>query len=146
MSEMLLHDTFDEFTLSEATVKTAVSFVIDGKINSDFFPDKEKVPEEHFVKYAELRHLFYEIIKGKRTPVYFKFVFHAPKALVEKLLSETDTGFTLNDVNSLTFTAAFKDGSLTILTGTNLSTFSLDKSIDEAWDRYVSLFLEKITG
>lgn len=143
MSEMLLHDTFDGFTLSEATVKTAVSFVIDGKINPDFYDDESSLPEEPFVKYGQVREFFYEIIKGKRTPVYFKFVFHAPGELIEKLLSESDTGFTPIDINSLTLTATFKDGALTVLTGTNLSTFSLDKTIDQTWDKYVAGFLEQ---
>ena len=76
MSAVLLHDDFDDFTLSEATVKTAVSFVIDGKINADFFSSEDPVPAEPFVRYGEVRNFFFEIIKGKRTPVYFKFVFH----------------------------------------------------------------------
>lgn len=144
MSAMLLHDTFDGFTLSEATVKTAVSFVIDGKINPDFYDNESSLPEEPFVQYGQVRGFFYEIIKGKRTPVYFKFVFHAPGELIEKLLSESDTGFTPKDINSLTLTATFKDGALTVLTGTNLATFSLDKTIDQAWDRYVAGFLEQL--
>ena len=118
MSAMLLHDTFDGFTLSEATVKTAVSFVIDGKINPDFYDDESSLPEEPFVKYGQVRGFFYEIIKGKRTPVYFKLVFHA-------------------------LTATFRDGALTVLTGTNLAIFSLDKTIDQAWDKYVAGFLEQ---
>ena len=52
MSAMLLHDTFDGFTLSEATVKTAVSFVIDGKINPDFYDDESDVPSESFIQYG----------------------------------------------------------------------------------------------
>lgn len=143
MSAMLLHDTFDGFTLSEATVKTAVSFVIDGKINPDFYDDETEVPSEPFIQYGKVREFFYEIIKGKRTPVYFKFVFHAPEELIKKLLSGSDTGLTPKDINSLTLTATFKDGALTVLTGTNLATFLLDKTIDQAWDKYVAVFLEQ---
>lgn len=143
MSAMLLADTFDGFTLSEATVKTAVSFVIDGKINPDFFDDAAEAPSEPFVRYGKVRSFFYEIIKGKRTPVYFKFVFHAPETIIAQILSETDTGFTVKDINSLTFTATFRDGILTVLTGTNLAAFSLDKSIDQVWDKYVEGFLDQ---
>ena len=143
MSAVLLHDDFDDFTLSEATVKTAVSFVIDGKINADFFSSEDPVPAEPFVRYGEVRDFFFEIIKGKRTPVYFKFVFHAPNALTEKILASVDSGFSIQDINSLSFTATFKDGALSVISGTNLATFSLDKSVDEAWDKYVEGFLAK---
>ncbi|MQN01772.1 MAG: hypothetical protein DUD27_04310 [Lachnospiraceae bacterium] len=170
MSDALIHETFDKFTISEATVKTAVSFVIDGKINRDFFGGDPDLPEdgsdseesvsaakdssakgnasgefyrEPFIKYGKIRHILFEIIKGKRTPVFFRLVFHAPRQLTEQILAEADTGFTMRDVNSLTFTATFKDGGLTVTTGTNLAAFSLDKSVDEAWDKYMEKYMEQ---
>lgn len=143
MSQMLLHDTFDAFTLSEATVKTAASFVVDGKINADFFDDDSR-PEEEYIQYGKIRGFFYDIIKGRSTPVYFKFVFHAPESLKEQIISAADTSLSPSDVNALTFTATFKDGELTVLSGTNMSAFSLDRTIDQQWDRYVENFLDTI--
>ena len=63
--------------------------------------------------------------------------------MVEKILAEADSGFSIQDINSLSFTATFKDGALSVISGTNLAAFSLDKSVDEAWDKYVEGFLAK---
>ena len=41
MSHLLVKDTFDNFLLSEADIKTSCSHSIDGQINRAFYSDEE---------------------------------------------------------------------------------------------------------
>ena len=41
MSQLLIKDTFDRMLLSEATIKTACSYTINGQINKEYYSDEE---------------------------------------------------------------------------------------------------------
>lgn len=147
MTHLLTRETFDRFTVSGITVRTFVTYTIDGTFEQDFFTDEEKeskdFPTETFVKYASVRKFLFEIIKGKRSPTYMKLVFHAPSQLVEYLIDKSSSTFTKDDVNSLSATVFYKNGAVTIVTGTNYRVFSPDRSLDEAWDHFFEVFLTK---
>ena len=147
MTHILTRETFDSFTISEARVRTFVTYTIDGTFQPDFFTEEEKesdnFPTETFVRYASVRKFLFEIIKGKRTPTYMKLVFHAPSLLIERLIEKSGSTFTKDDVNSLTATVSFRGGKVTIVTGTNYRVFSPDRSLDEAWDIFFERFLTK---
>ena len=53
-----------------------------------------------------------------------------------------DAGLTTNtgDIFGLYINLTFRDGRLLLTTGTSLRTFSMDRSVDEAWDAYVARF------
>ena len=42
MSQLLIKDTFDRMLLSEATIKTACSYTINGQINKEYYSDVYK--------------------------------------------------------------------------------------------------------
>lgn len=145
MSLLLTHDTFDRFTVSEVTVRTFVTYTIDGTFQKDFFSTEEQESEgfqqETFASYAAVREFLFEIIKGKRTPTYMKLVFHAPSSLVQLLIEKSSSTFAVDDVNSLTATVSYRNGAVAVVTGTNCRVFSPDRSLDEAWDRFFEKFL-----
>lgn len=79
MNHLLVADTFDPFLLEEATVSTALTVTIDGHINKDFYPAEERsadcIPWE-LQSWSKIKGLCFDLIKGKHTPLYFKFVLH----------------------------------------------------------------------
>ncbi len=144
MSHILLQDTFDDFLLQEATIQTKASFVIDGAYVDGYYTEEElssmgEMPS--FVPYGEVRSLCFSMIKGKKTPGYFKFVFLASPALIARILEEADASISAEDISSLALNVRFKDDALYITTGSSLRIFTVDRSIDFAWDSYVSKFL-----
>lgn len=147
MAHLLTHDTFDEFTVSEADVTTFASFSIDGTINRDFFTKEEQesdsFPKRKYVKYASLRKYLYELIKGRRTPTSVRIIFLAPESVIDGILEQTDTTFVKNDINSLAVTVSYRNGTVSALTGTNLKVFSPDRSVENAWDDYFGHFLSE---
>ena len=147
MSGLLTRDVFDSFTVSEAVVKTFVTYTIDGSFISDYYSDEERAsedfPDEPFVRYRLIRGFLFEIIKGRRTPLAMKLVFHAPASLVADLIEKSSSSLSPSDVISLNITVSYKNGEVTAVTGTNYSVFSPDRSLDQEWDRYFEGFLAR---
>ncbi|MCM1568416.1 MAG: DUF5721 family protein [Roseburia sp.] len=144
MNQLLAGDTFDIFLLEEATVSTANTYTIDGHINAEFYPMAERTPDRlpyELQPWSELKGLCFDLIKGRHTPLYFKFVFllkpEQTKALLEKeKLNPADIR-----LKSLVLTVKY-DGSKAILTtGSSYETFVMDKTADVIWDRNLAKYL-----
>ncbi len=87
MSRLLGSNIFDGFLLAEASISTYNTFFIDGRINKDFFTgdlnNEDALPPYEFSLWQDMRSLCFDLIKGKRTPVSFKFVLHLKPELAE---------------------------------------------------------------
>jgi len=141
MSHLLSGDTFDIFLLEEATISTANSYTIDGHMNADFYPpeerDKAHIPYD-FRPWSELKSLCFDLIKGKYTPLYFKFVLQLKPEHMQQLLG-SDPG----QVKALVLNIRY-DGTKAILTtGTSYHTFVMSKEADLAWDNALCKYLSE---
>ncbi|MGI6012097.1 MAG: DUF5721 family protein [Ruminococcus sp.] len=146
MSQLLLKDTFDHFTLLELTLTTNVTYTIDGTLHPDFYDAGEaeliKAKEEHLVQWSEIRPFCFSLIKGKHTPLYFKIVFQLSKEETRRLLAENNLSLREDDIFGLYLNCQFDGTSLTCVTGTSLRFFTMDKSVDYAWDDKVTRFFK----
>ena len=138
-TELLLRNTFDEFLLIEGTITTFNEFHIDGYLHPDFF---EENPERKYSLWREVREYCFSIIKGKRTPLNFKFIFSLSPTSIRKFLLTQDLDFQPENVQGLYLNLLFDGTSLTCITGTSLTLFTLDKSLEHAWDKWVRNFFE----
>ena len=136
MNTLLRLETFDRFPVSEASITTFTTFSIDGSLHTDFFdPDDAQLLKEKGrtrLLWKDVKSFCYSVIKGKRTPMQFKFVFQLPQAACEKMIV---FGCFLN--------FQYKDGKLLLTTGTSLKIFTMDKSLDRVFDEEVRQFLLK---
>ena len=139
MSKLLLSDTFDSFLFIEGEIVTFNTFTINGYLQKDFF-DKDMIPERNYSLWKELREYCFSLIRGKRTPLRFKFVFGLSEPNIEKLLRQQGLSFTPQDVQGLYLNISYDGHSLRCVTGTSMNLFTLDKSLEEAWDKMVQKF------
>ena len=137
MSELLLRDTFDAFSFIEGTITTFSHFTIDGFLHKSFF---EEAPEKEYADWKVLREYCFSIIKGKRTPLDFKLIFSLPKEETASLISENALDFSPEDVQGLYLNFRYDGLNLTCTTGTSLKSFSMDKSLEQTWDKWVQDF------
>lgn len=146
MSKLLKSELFDDYFVEEATIDTFNTFHIDGRIHKEFYKDSSETDNisniEEFSKWQELKTICFDLIKGKRTPLGLKFVFHAPTELKNSLLSAADAGLSEDQVK-LGINIRFSNSDVILTTGTAFSIFSLDKETEKAWDSYIPSFLEK---
>ena len=78
----------------------------------------------------------FELVKGKRTPLAFSFTLLMAKNETAELLSKRSVNVG-EDSPSLFLQIRFEHGVGRIITGTARNTFTLDRSLDEAWDAEV---------
>lgn len=153
MNKLLIENAFDSFLISEAVIKTGNSFVIDGHINEDFYSAEElasleaesikdgRIYSKKLSRWSSIKPFALSVMKGKKTPVYFKMSFYLAEENVGKLLSSADTSITANDIDGLSLIVKYNDDELTVSSSVSLKIFSLDKSLDKIWDDMVIKFL-----
>lgn len=145
MNHLLAADTFDPFLLEEAVISTANTVTIDGHINQAFYENdndnSDKAPHE-FRPWGEIKGLCFDLIKGKRTPLFFRFVLHFMPEKAAALLEKESCGVEPSQVKALVLNIRY-DGSKAVLsTGTAFHTFLLSKEPDLIWDRAVRKYLD----
>lgn len=148
MSKLLLSQTFDNFQLVEGSITTFNTFHIEGRIQKSFFTAEEI--EEQFLEnrefslWKEVKPFCLELIKGKKTPLSFKFTFQLSSENTVKLLSSSGiTSIRPENVSGLLLNIRFDNSALCVITATNLNLFTLDKSLEHAWDDMVKRFLKQ---
>lgn len=146
MNKLLLTDLFDHFLLSEATIQSHVTYVIDGHLTKGFLSEEELVDEKlnglDCAPFSMLRTNCYDLIKGKRTPSNFRFVFMLSPDNLAQTLAKIQSSFTTQDLNAVFINIRFQEGILTCTTGISYKTFSLDHSFETSWDSLVEKFLD----
>lgn len=147
MNKLLKSEIFDHFLLQEAVIVSGASYVIDGHITKDFYSEDELemmgISGYEILPFAQLRGNCFDLIKGKRTPSSFKFIFQLSPENLKKTLASTGSAYTENDVTAVYLNLMFQNQTLTLTTGISYKVFSLDKSLEHQWDALVQNFLKK---
>lgn len=145
MNQLLKSELFDHFLLAEATIHGAVSYQIDGHVNRDFYDADElaalTADGSEYLPFSYLRPVFFELIRGRHTPLYLKFVFLLSSSNAKKTILSSDTGFVPDDISGIFLNLTFRDGQMVLTTGVSYRTFTTDHSFDIAWDTLAARFL-----
>ena len=146
MNKLLKSETFDHFLLQEATISSGATYQIDGRINKGFYSEEE-AEEMGLVGYdmlpfSYLRGNCFDLIKGKRTPAAFKFVFLLSPENLRKTIASAGSPFTNNDISGAFINLTYHNQILSITTGISYNIFSLDKSLEQYWDQALCKFLK----
>ena len=83
------------------------------------------------------------MIKGKKTPLGFKFVFCLSGENTARLLLQEGLSFSPEDVRGLYLNLSFDGSALHCVTGTSMNTFTMDKSLEHAWILWYSVSLNR---
>lgn len=145
MKHFLVTNTFDKWCISEGTITTFCTYSIDGSWQRDFY-DPDGQDAQHDLKltpWSFVREFCFSVIKGKHTPLAFKFVFVLPEDSVQSFLTSNALTISPEEIGGLFLNISFRNKKLLLTTGTALRTFTMDRSVDTAWDTYVREFLKK---
>ena len=144
MNAIFIKDTFDYMLVSELELTTINTFSVDGRINKDFIKKNElEEPEDDFISRGSIRHICFEIIKGKNAPLKFKITLKLPNSYIEKMLTSVDTNIEASQVLGMYIHINYENNKLNVTTGTSLSIFTMDKSIDKFWDKQITTLLNQ---
>lgn len=146
MNKLLASESFDIFLLEEAVIGTASTFTIDGHVNRDFFREEDeessaKLPE--FRLWSEMRSLCFDLIKGKRTPLFFRVTLQLMPEKAAALLRQENCDVDPSLVKALALNIRYDGTRAVLTTATALHTFLPSKEPDTIWDRALTKFLDR---
>lgn len=141
MSHLLLADTFDSFCFIEGEVITFNIFRIDGTIQKDFFDTGESLPE--YSTWETIRKYCLFLIRGKRTPVAFRFIFSLSPLNISRLIEQYGLPINAEDVRGLYLNIRFDGANLSCVTGASFHTFQMDRTLEHTWDETAEKFLKQ---
>ena len=143
-SQLFLKESFDGFLLKEAEIVTFGTVTVDGRLRRGYFLPREleELGEGAYGPWRLWRPHFFDLIKGKRLPERFRIVLQASKKRTEEFCSRL--GFAQENLPVLYLNIRYEDGTLYCITGLSLNFFTLDKTIEQEWDRQGAVLLKEM--
>ena len=145
MKKFLLTDSFDRFLLLEGTVTTFNTFRMDGALQKSYYTqeEQEQIAERSLSLWGEVRPFCLELIKGKKTPLSFRFTLQLSYPNTAKLLTQAGIPIPPEQVRGLLMNLKYDGHTLLCTTGTSLAVFTMDKKLDHAWDDMVQRYFRR---
>lgn len=147
LTELLfIKEAFDRFLVREAHFVTGITVDIDGTLNPDFFDSDETaaLPDQNTATWKSMKSLCFQIIKGKKLPKRFQIVLKLAPADIPAWLAKNGLDNPTETVKGLFFTLRYENQQLSCTSGTALSVFTLDKRLEQAWDRQMVQFFKAL--
>lgn len=87
------------------------------------------MPPYDFSCWTDMRPLCFDLIKGKRTPVSFKFVLHLKPEHVAEILKKEESSVSPSDIKALVLNIKYDGSELTCITATAFHSFYRTKPL-----------------
>lgn len=144
-SGLFVGESFDKWLLREASVTTFNVFTIDGRIRRGYFTEQEAAENQigELSPWKLVRPVCYSLIRGKRLPESFRITLQLPPAGVKRFLASVQPDFKEEQVGGLYLNIRYEDHTLRCVTGVSLNVFTLDKRVEQGWDREVKQYLRE---
>lgn len=147
MSAMLTGELFDSFLLEEASIATAATYTINGRVNRDFFPPDEREDTElhpyEFALWKDMKNICFDLIKGKQTPLRFNFVLQLIPSYTASILEKGGSPVSPDFIKAFVLNIRFDGEKVLLYTGIAYTTFLTDKEPERLWDAAIKQFLYK---
>lgn len=143
-SKLFVGEIFDHFLIKEASIVTFNTFIIDGNIRPDYYSEEELEEKklESLSAWGMVKPFCFSLIKGKRLPESFRIVMQMPSGGMKRFLESHHIPLKAEQVKGLYLNIHYAGKRLSCVTGTSVSFFTLDKTLDEEWDQAVKGFFK----
>ena len=145
MTLLLTKDSFDKLLLSEARIEGRGHMVITGRPAPGFFSGEEmdKADPSGLLPYGLYRDTVFSFIKGDHTPSGLMIQLVLPRAETERIMETSGSSIPPGDVGSLSLIVRFKEGELTLGTGTSISGFYTEHLLEQGLEDYAASLLKR---
>lgn len=141
MAILLKGELFDDWEIKEARVETFFELSVNGRLKKDFFEEPENITRE-FARWGEVKEIFFLTVKGKRLPGMFFVVLAARKEWTEKILREC--GKEKEEAGAVLYlNIRYAAGRCRLAGGVSHTGFTMDKTLEYAWDKALQDFLKR---
>jgi hypothetical protein len=144
-SKLFVGETFDEFLMKEVSIVTFNLFTMDGHIRHGYYTEEEleESKVEEFSTWRMVKPLCFSVIKGKKLPGSFQIVLQLSPSGVREFLNSRQIPMNEDQITGLYINIRYEEGKLYCVTGTSVSFFTMDKTLDQEWDGSVKEFLKQ---
>ncbi|MCD7834206.1 MAG: DUF5721 family protein [Lachnospiraceae bacterium] len=147
MKKLLTDDTFDTFLLSEASITTFATFQVDGTFHPDYLDTSEAdqliAEKSGYTLWKRVRPFFFDLTKGRHTPLRFSIVFRLAPHNVKKLITQGGLSISPEQVDGLFLNIRFDGKTISCVSGVSMKSFTLDRSLEHAWDDMLEKFFRQ---
>jgi hypothetical protein len=145
---------FDQFLLNEAVIVTGNTYTIDGHINRDFYTDDEleimrtdalddgRIFSEEMIRWEAVKHFCFECIRGRKQPLSLKLSLCLAPENIDRFLAGGNYSIKREEISSLNVNIKYNGSTLTCTTAVSLKIFTMDKSLEHAFDDMFCRFLD----
>ena len=144
MNQLLRSDLFHPFNLWEASIKTSVTYHIDGRLNHDFYntDELETLPQTDYISWASIKPQIFSMIKGSKTPLSMKIILMLSKSGTNQLLTNYNLPLSEENINGLFLNIHYDRTGLSCTTGVSYRTFTLDKNLETVFEENILSWLK----
>ena len=142
LNGLFTDERYDSFYLFSLKLDSDVSYDIDGKINRDFYDEKEfeELVEKDYICWRDIKKTILGFMKDGKLPVKMKLILMFNKDNVNRLIEMNNIPIHPDNVRALFMNVIYSDNRLSITTGTSLNVFNMDKTLEELWDKTVEKY------
>lgn len=146
MTKLLLQTTFDGFLAAQAEIVTGTTITIDGHLNLAFFDTEECTYDDgtdrEYAYWSELRDTCFQRIKGKKLPLSFHITLLLSAYEQREIYAEETDSVIFAPIENLYLNIHYDNRGLFCTTGASYNMFTLNKSAEQSFDRYIIDFLQ----
>lgn len=142
LNELFINERYDSFYLFDAKLDTVVSYEVNGKINKNFFSEEEfeTLANKDYICWKDIKKTILEFMKDGKLPVKMKIILMFNKDNINRLIEMNNILIHPDNVRALFLNINYSDSRLSVTTGTSLNVFTMDKSLEELWDKTVEKY------
>ncbi|MBQ9279163.1 MAG: hypothetical protein IJ224_11090 [Lachnospiraceae bacterium] len=142
LNGLFTEERYDSFYLFSVKLDSAVSYDIDGKINKEFFSEEEfnELTEKEYICWRDIKKTILGFMKDGKLPIKMKLILMFNKDNVNRLIEMNNIPIHPDNVRALFMNVIYSDNRLSITTGTSLNVFTMDKTLEELWDKTVEKY------
>lgn len=142
MVQLLARTAFDEFLLEQAEIITFGKMALSGKRNADWY---DETVENDWLYWNEVKSFVFSYIKGERTPSVMRISLKASDTLGEKMMRDSGVlAEYLEERPDLNLQIRYEKDALVVVTGITRKIFTMDKTMEFAWDQAVTRFFKEL--
>lgn len=139
MAGMLTGNMFDKFYLCDGEIQTFTEFHLGGYLNRPYFDSEEweNLEGRKLCLWSEMKPFVFQLIRGHKLPVRFKFVFQLSRENTVWLLEKHRLPVREEDIGGLFMNITYEHQKLVCTSGVSYKTFIMDKTLEQCWDETV---------
>ncbi len=142
LNGLFTEERYESFYLFSGKLDSAISYEIDGKINKEFYSEEElgQLENKEYICWKDIKKSVLGFMSMGKLPVKMKIILMFNKDNINRLIEMNNIPIHPDNVRALFMNILYSDNRLSITTGTSLNVFTMDKTLEDLWDKTVEKY------